>query len=303
MQLGAEGLPVLAAELEGGLGAIINGIRKIRLAPLRRIAEEIRAGFEQLGGAVIFFAANFQGENAGAGARNGQVSAGLIAEAARGRVLAAFDVIDGHLDALGRHVATEVLGGAQSHDLPARHADVAVVAGDGVAPAAAMLPAGALGDENDLHGFDQLAADLVGLLAIGHAGHLGQHERADAVVIHFLMAPRRDQAVGMLLLQHPVHAARDRIAILSLAGDMAGRKKGHDAQARDGGTALVAFADPRAGALLGALKILQGALDGLVHGFSVLDFCRQRAGHQPETRDQNDQSLQDAKVVHVHSGK
>ena len=89
-----------------------------------------------------------------AGAGDGEVSAGLIAEAAAGGVLAALDVIDGHLDALGGHIAAEILGRTQGHDLPAGDADVAVIAGHGIAPAAAVLTAGALSDQDHLDRLD-----------------------------------------------------------------------------------------------------------------------------------------------------
>src|SRR5437867_3132918 len=100
MELGAVGFPVLPAELKSRLRAIVDGIGKIRLTPLRRIAKEERDCFEQFGSPVIFLAADFQGENAGAGARNSQMGAGMIPEAPRARVLTALDILDGHLNAL-----------------------------------------------------------------------------------------------------------------------------------------------------------------------------------------------------------
>src|SRR5207248_2870134 len=98
----------------------------------------------------------------GAGAGDRHAVGGRVAEAAGLLVLAALDVVHGPLDAVGRHVAAEVLAAAQGHDLPAGHAHVAAAGVlHGVAPAAALLAGGALRLEDDRDGLLQLLAHLL----------------------------------------------------------------------------------------------------------------------------------------------
>ena len=89
------------------------------------------------------------------------------------------------------------------------------------------------------HRFRQRLADVLAELGVGHAGGLGQHERGDAVLIHFLMAIRGDQAIGLLFAQHPANALLDGRAIASLAGHMAGGEESHDRKAGDGGIGTI----------------------------------------------------------------
>src|ERR1019366_3174354 len=117
---------------------------------------------------------------------------------------AALDKIDGPVDVLGRHVAADVLGRAQSHDLPARHADVGAVARrDVVTPTAALVFApGALRFEDNSDRFYQLLADFVAQLGVGHARGLGEHERGNAVMVHYLTDVGGDKSVFVLSLEH-----------------------------------------------------------------------------------------------------
>ena len=46
-------------------------------------------------------------------------------------------------------------------------------------------------------------------------------------MVHFLMAGRGDQAIGVLLLKDPIHALSNGVAVFALSGDMAGGQKGH----------------------------------------------------------------------------
>ena len=106
------------------------------------------------------------------------------------------------------------------------------------------------------------------------------------MVVHFLMAGGRYQTIGVLLLKDPIHALSNGVAVFALAGNMAGRKKGHDGQARDGRAALIIFSDPGAVALLRALEILQSPLDGLIHGLAIFEFCGAHAGNKTDTDDE-----------------
>ena len=65
-------------------------------------------------------------------------------------------------------------------------------------------------------------AFFVGLFAFSHPHDLGQHQRTNAVMVHFLMAVGRDQAVVVLLLEHPVDALRDGFAVFAFAGNVSG---------------------------------------------------------------------------------
>src|SRR5205823_1466417 len=143
------GAPVVVAELEHGLGAVVDGVEEVPLVVGGGVAQQPAAGLEGLGAVVAALAAQLQGQDAGAGAGGRDRAGGLVAEAAGG-VLAALDVLQGAVDGLGWHVAAEVAGGPQGQHLPAGHAHVAaVVVGDGVAPAAAVGALGPLGLEDD----------------------------------------------------------------------------------------------------------------------------------------------------------
>src|SRR5205823_2832692 len=102
----------------------------------------------------------------GARAGHGDLPAGSVAEAAAARVLAALDVGDGLLDVFSRHVAAEVLGRPQGHDLPAGDADVrAAAVVDRVAPPAARRAGRPLRLEDQQHRLlDGLAHLLAALL-------------------------------------------------------------------------------------------------------------------------------------------
>src|SRR6266496_3767115 len=93
VQVRTEELPVVAAELEGGLGAVVQRVEEERAAaPARRVAEQVIAGPQNLRRVVLSLPADFQGEDAGARAGNGHSALGLVAEAAAEAVLRALDV-------------------------------------------------------------------------------------------------------------------------------------------------------------------------------------------------------------------
>src|SRR5262245_65298301 len=109
MELGAVALPVVLAELEHALGSVVDAVVEVRPAGLEGVVEDERAGLEGLFGQVEFLAAKFEGEDTGAGAGDGDLALGGVAEPAGARVVAAEDVVDGGLDPLGRDVTPEVL--------------------------------------------------------------------------------------------------------------------------------------------------------------------------------------------------
>src|SRR5205823_3064750 len=113
VQVGAEELPVVAAKLKGGLGAVVERVEEERsAAPARRMAEQVVAGAQHFTRVVLSLAADFQGENPGPRAGDGHAAMRLVAETAGETILRALDVFDRPLDALGRHVTAKVLGGA-----------------------------------------------------------------------------------------------------------------------------------------------------------------------------------------------
>src|SRR5262249_13842325 len=123
-----EKAPVVVAELEGRLRAVINRIEEVRRAPARQVFEQVRSRLERLLTVVQLLAAQLQAEDAGAGAGDGEAAApGGVAKTAGVGVLATLEVLDRLVDGLRRHVAAEVLRGAQGHQLPAGDADVAAV--------------------------------------------------------------------------------------------------------------------------------------------------------------------------------
>src|SRR5579864_8185302 len=129
----AEAVPVIVAELEHGLRAVVDAVEVVGSAAAHlAVFEDVRAGLQGGGRAMIFLPAQLQRQNAGAGAGHGDLGAGQVAVAAAGRVVAFLDELDGRIDGLWRHIATHVLGGAQGHELPAGAANVGIVAIDGV---------------------------------------------------------------------------------------------------------------------------------------------------------------------------
>src|SRR5262249_31938929 len=138
VQARAVGAPVVAADLEGGLRAVVDAVEEEARAPARQVfvANDVGRPAKDGGAAVLGLAAQFQRQYRGARAGDGDARIGHVAKRA-GAVLAALDEIDRVGDRLGGHVAAEVLGRPQGHDLPAGDADVAAVVGlDTVAPAA-----------------------------------------------------------------------------------------------------------------------------------------------------------------------
>src|SRR5262249_10829838 len=159
----------------------------------------IGPGLLGLLGPVPFLAANFQAEDTGPGAGDRQPSPRRVAKPSRARLPAALDEFDGPVHALLGNVTADVFGGPQGQQLAAGAADIAapVVIADLVAPAAVVGVVGlALRLEDDVDRLDELGANFLGqLLVTGHAGHLGEHERADAMVIHLVLAHGAEQPV------------------------------------------------------------------------------------------------------------
>ncbi len=113
-------------------------------------------------------------------------------------------------------------------------------------------------------------ADVLADVGVGHAGRLGQHERGNAVLIHFLLAVVGDQSVSLLLAQHPTNALLDDRSIASLAGNVAGGQKGHDGESGDSGArTIVPIAPAALGFVLHDLQRLQSAFDGAIHALGV----------------------------------
>src|SRR5262249_56977149 len=114
VQMRAEELPVVAAELEGGLGAVVERVEEEWPAPpARRMAEQEIAGPQHFRRVVLSLAANLQGQDAGPRAGNGHPSIRLGAEAAAVAVLGAVGVLDGPVAPPGRHGAPKGLSGSE----------------------------------------------------------------------------------------------------------------------------------------------------------------------------------------------
>src|SRR5438874_1119753 len=86
VQMRTEELPIVSAELEGGLRTVIERVEEeSSLPPVRRIAKQEVAGPQHFRRVMLALATDFQGEDAGPGAGHGHSSAlsrRLIAESA-----------------------------------------------------------------------------------------------------------------------------------------------------------------------------------------------------------------------------
>ena len=123
-------------------------------------------------------AADLEREDADAGARVIWALPRLVGEAA---VLdgAALEVADSAVDPGRVDRAAGTLGGAEGHHLPARDADVAVVAVGLVTPAAGVVRAllDVLRLDDHIDGAAQGLLNAVGEGRVGdHAGDLGEHQ-------------------------------------------------------------------------------------------------------------------------------
>src|SRR5262249_7805135 len=114
-ELGLVIFPVVAAELEHRLRAIIDAIEEVPVAPAHGIALQIVGGLERFPGTVEILAANLEAQNAGAGARDGQTAAGGVGETPAIGLAAAQDGLDGLVDRLAGRAAGPGCGGSAWH--------------------------------------------------------------------------------------------------------------------------------------------------------------------------------------------
>ena len=180
----------------------------------------------------------------------GLALAGLVGEPAAVALEGAPpDVLAAGFEPLLGDVRAAVGGPAQGHELPTGHGDVGVVGVGRVPPPAGLV--GVLGDllgrEDQCHALGQGAVDLLLAGVVDHAVRLGEHGRADPVLVHGGVAlAGRQQAILLLDLQDVVDRPVDRVAVRPLPRDVAAGEEGHHRQRRHG----------RAGPLLGPGAVL-----------------------------------------------
>ena len=119
--------------------------------------------------------------------------------------------------------------------MPAGHAEIAVRAVCLVPPAAGVLNSlrHELRFQNQQDRFLQAVADPFGERLVDHAGHLGQHQRADSVSVHRSVSGfMHEHSVCLLMIEHPPHAAQKLVAVRSLSRHMPGCHKRHDGKRR-----------------------------------------------------------------------
>ncbi len=183
---------------------------------------------------------------------------------------------------------------AQGHDLPAGDAHVAaIIVLDVVAPAAAFLTADALGLEDELHGTLERRPHLLAEFAIRHAGRLGEHQGADAVVVHAVALVSAEQAVGVLLLDDPADALFDDFAVLALSRNMAGGEERHHGQCRGRGAFLGLKPPGTVALVLSRGEVFERFLDGFVRGRIAVLYLLGVRGQRGEKCQGNQQTTHD----------
>ena len=131
------------------------------------------------------------------GARPGGDAGGfLVSEAAVG-VLALANIVHGLVDGFLGHLDAGVAGRAQGHDLADGDGNIGVV-GDGVVAPAALVVLGTL---DERAGLDERFMDASGERSLaaagGHAVHLAEEERGEAVAVHGAVGGIRGEQAGL----------------------------------------------------------------------------------------------------------